>query len=116
MAKLKTIDSIDDLENELGDRYGKNLPMELSNLMIHLRIKVLSRQVDVEALIRRKNEITLKLRHPVGGARVPLERALGFEARVGHQQIKIVINLKEKWLESIMSVLQALNEFRERFN
>ena len=77
---------------------------------------MLSRQVDVEALIRRKNEITLKLRHPVGGARVPLERALGFEARVGHQQIKIVINLKEKWLESIMSVLQALNEFRERFN
>lgn len=116
MAKLKTIDSIDDLENELGDRYGKNLPVELSNLMIHLRIKVLSREVDVEALTRRKNEITLKLRHPVGGARVPLERALGFEARVGHQQIKIVINLKEKWLESIMSVLQALNEFREKFN
>tara|TARA_B100000029_G_scaffold514152_1_gene615889 strand:+ start:4820 stop:8380 length:3561 start_codon:yes stop_codon:yes gene_type:complete len=116
MAKLKTIDSIDDLENELGDRYGKNLPMELSNLMVHLRIKVLSREVDVEALTRRKNEITLKLKHPVGGARVPLERALGFEARVGHQQIKIVINLKEKWLESIMSVLQALNEFREKYN
>ena len=116
MAKLRATKDIDDLENELADRYGKNLPTELSNLMLNLRIKVLSRMADVESVMRRNNEITIKLGSPIGGASVALERVLGEGVRVGYQQIKYEQNSKNEWIKSIIDILRTLNEFREKFN
>ena len=116
MAKLRATEDIDDLENELADRYGKNLPTELSNLMLNLRIKVLSRMADVESVMRRNNEITIKLGSPIGGASVALERVLGEGVRVGYQQIKYEQNSKNEWIKSIIDILRTLNEFREKFN
>ena len=69
----------------------------------------------VEAVTRRGSDIVIKLRRPADGARVPLERALGHDVRVGHQQIQLSAGDHDvPWGQALLEVLERLAAFQEQ--
>ena len=114
MAKARTPADVDDAAQELRDRFGRRLPDEVHNLLFGLRVSVLARQAGVEAVTRRGGEVTLKLPHPVGGARLALEKALGAGAKVGHQQIRLPGESASgaPWGRALLEALETLAAFQ----
>ena len=115
LAQARALDDINDLSREFEDRFGHLLPDELHHLFYGVRAKVLARVARVESITRKAERVTLKLRDQVGGARVPLERALGHGATVGNQQVHLpTTGAETPWAQALLEVLERLAEFQQR--
>lgn len=115
VANARTLEDVDDLNREFQDRFGRVLPDEAHHLLYAVRVKVLARMAGVEGVARRNGRITLKLQDQVGGARIPLERALGYGARVGNQQIHLPeTQTGVPWGQALLETLRRLGEFRQQ--
>ena len=114
MARARTMDDVEDLAREFRDRFGHTLPDDVHHLLYGVRVSVMARLASVEAVIRRGDEVTIRLREPAGGARVPLERALGHGAHVGNQQIRLGADGETPWGQALLEVLERLAAFREQ--
>jgi transcription-repair coupling factor (superfamily II helicase) len=113
LANIQTIEQLDELPREFEDRFGHQLPEPLHHLMYGVRAKLLSREARVESIIRRGERITLKLIDQVGGARVPLQRALGHGTTVGNQQVHMsVVGGEVPWGQALLEVLDRLSAFQ----
>jgi len=56
----------------------------------------------------------LSLRVPVGGARIPLQRALGPSVQVGNTQMQMPLRrLGDEWLSRLTRVLERFLVFQE---
>ena len=114
LANTQTIEQLDELPREFEDRFGHQLPESLHHLMYGVRVKLLSREARVESIIRRGERITLKLIDQVGGARVPLQRALGHGTTVGNQQVHMsVVGGEVPWGQALLEVLGRLSAFQQ---
>jgi len=115
MAKARTLQEVDDLPREFEDRFGHQLPDELHHLLYGLRVRVLAAAARVESVVRRGERVTLKLVDQVGGARVPLEQALGHHTKVGNQQIHLPTEGGDTpWGQALLEVLARLEEFQRK--
>lgn len=113
MARARSQDDVEDLVREFRDRFGHTLPEEVHNLLFGVRVSVLARAAQVDTVTRRGEAIVIKLHHPADGARVPLERALGHEVQVGHQQIRLTESGEVPWGQALLEVLERLAAFQE---
>ena len=65
-------------------------------------------------MIKGADAIVLSLRVPVGGARVPLQRALGPSVNVGNTQIQMPLRrLGDEWLSRLTRVIERFLVFQE---
>ena len=113
MAKARTIEEVNDLPREFQDRFGHQLPDELHHLVYGVRVRVLARRARVESVVRRRDRITIKLMDQVGGARVPLEDALGHGTDVGNQQVHMPASGGEvAWGQALLEVLERIESFQ----
>ena len=113
LAKAKTIAEADDLPREFADRFGHQLPEPLHHLLYMVRVRIRSRDARVESVTRRGVRITLKLLEEVGGARMPLQRALGHGVTVGNQQIHLTVGKTDgPWGQALLEVLERLEVFQ----
>ena len=119
MGGVREDQEVDELVQSLRDRFG-GLPDEVHHLFYGLRVKVLARRARVESVSRRGDQIILKLVDPVGGARVPLERALGHGVRAGNQQLHLPLNSGETggdelpWGQVLIEILSRLESFQQQ--
>jgi hypothetical protein len=59
----------------------------------------------------------MTLRSPIGGARAPLQQALGPSANVGNQQIHLPLRrMGDEWLSRLTRVLERFLVFQERLS
>jgi transcription-repair coupling factor (superfamily II helicase) len=115
LAKAQTIDELDQLPREFEERFGHQLPDAVHHLIYGMRVKITGRDARIASVVRRSDRITLKLIDQVGGARVPLERALGHKTTVGNQQIHMpVAGGSVPWGQALLEVLGSLAEFQRR--
>ena len=98
MARIRQMNEIDELYQELSDRFG-NLPEDVNNLIYVLKIRCLAREAHFESIVRSGDWITLKHSEPIGSARLVLEKALAGDVSVGHQQIHLRLNGDHNGLE-----------------
>ena len=99
---------------ELRDRFGP-LPEEVENLLSLVELRAAAGAVGAESVLRSGSEIVIKMRSPVGSARVPLQRALGPSVTVGNQQVKVPLRgLGDQWLSRLTRILERLHVFQER--
>jgi len=113
IAKIRTIDELDELPREFEDRFGHQLPDPLHHLMYGVRAKLLARKARVESIVRRSEFITLKLVDQIGGARVPLQRTLGHGTTLGNQQVHLPLTGGEvPWGQALIEVLDRLAAFQ----
>ncbi len=105
---------VDALREELQDRFGP-LPEAVENLLYLLEVRVMAEQAGVEAITLEAEEGVLRLKSPVEGARLALEKALGGLAQVGNTQIRIAWHPQQRvWKERLLVVLESLDAFQAR--
>ena len=113
LAKMSDADYIPEVREELRDRFGP-LPEEVENLLTLVSLRTLAADVGVESIVQGNDAIVLSLRVPVGGARVPLQRALGPSVQVGNTQMQMPLRrLGDEWLSRLTRVLERFLVFQE---
>ena len=113
VARVKDRRGVEELRDELRDRFGP-LPDETESLLQLAGLRALAASVGIQSVVHGRDTIDLTLAIPVGGARIPLEKALGPAARVGHQQIHLSVRqLGEQWLDRLTRVMERLQVFQE---
>ena len=114
LTKLRERQEVGDIREELRDRFGP-LPKVVDNLLHLVDLKLLAGEAGVESITQSGSTITLTLLEAAGGARLALEKALGPLVRVGNQQLHVSVRRAgERWMESLVEVLERLLAFREQ--
>ena len=113
LARLTVRSDVPEIREELRDRFGP-LPEEVENLLSLADLRALAAAAGVESAIRGGDAIVLTLRVPVGGAKVPVQRALGPSVQVGNSQIHLPLRrLGDQWLSRLTRVLERFYAFQE---
>ncbi|MEE8465453.1 MAG: transcription-repair coupling factor, partial [Dehalococcoidia bacterium] len=113
LAKLADSDDIPVIREELRDRFGP-VPEEVENLLTLAGLRALAATVGIESVVQANDAIVLSLRVPVGGARVPLQKALGPSVQVGNTQMHMPLRrLGDEWLSRLTRVLERFFVFQE---
>ena len=113
LAKLTERRELPEIREELRDRFGP-VPEEVENLMIVAGIRALAGSAGAESVIRAGDSIVISLRNSVGGAKAPLQRALGPAAQVGNSQIQMALRpLGDQWLQRLTRTLERLQVFMD---
>jgi hypothetical protein len=102
------------VREELRDRFGA-LPQEVENLLRIVALRILAQSVGIKSIVHSGDAIVLVLQEPVGGARVPLQRALGPSVSIGNRQMQLPTGpLGDRWLSRLTLVLERLQVFQEK--
>ena len=113
LARLTVRSDVPEIREELRDRFGP-LPEEVENLLSLADLRALAAAAGVESAIRGGDAIVLTLRVPVGGAKVPVQRALGPSVQVGNFQIHLPLRrLGDQWFSRLTRVLERFYTFQE---
>jgi transcription-repair coupling factor (superfamily II helicase) len=113
IARLKDQKEVDELREELRDRFGP-LPSDTENLLVLAGFRALAGSVGIESVVQQGESINLALSVPVGGARVPLQKALGPSSRVGNQQIQLSVRqLGENWMARLTIIVRRFQAFQD---
>ena len=113
LARLTERRELPDIREELRDRFGP-IPEEVENLLTVSEVRAIAGNAGAESVIRNSESIVITLRNPVGGAKAPLQRALGPSAQVGNSQIHMALRpLGDQWLSRLTRTLERLLVFTD---
>ena len=113
LARTSDRGEIPGLREELRDRFGP-LPQDVENLLQVAGLRALAGGLGILSITKSGEALVLALDGPVGGARVPLQRALGSSANVGNQQIQLPMRrLGDQWLSRLTRILERFQAFRD---
>ncbi len=114
LARMHSTNEIDDLREELWDRFGP-VPRNVDLLLDAARMRALAEQSGIDSVVAREDTLTLTLKEATGGARQALQRSLGRGVHVGHMQIRVDIDRDaDDWLEESLAVMEQVKVFRDR--
>ena len=114
LAKLPHLDGVDEMEEELRDRFGP-LPWQAQNLLYVVRLRLRAQRAGIASISKKSEQVVLQLEDEVGGARRALERALGPSVEIGNEQIRLRLEgLAEEWEMALLDTVTKLSDFRER--
>ena len=113
ISKVTTIKSIDDVNDELSDRFGP-LPWETVNLIYISKLKIKSSDTGIELITRVNDNLIIQFTNELSGIKLKLSKMLGARWKIGNMQIRTPINnISEDWeflLDKTINDLVALNE------
>ena len=113
LARTRDQREVPQVREELRDRFGP-LPQEVEHLLLVTGLRAMAGNLGIQSIIKGEDAIVLALDGPVGGARVPLQRALGPSANVGNQQIQLPTRrLGDQWLSRLTRILERFQAFRD---
>ena len=113
LARLTERRELPEIREELRDRFGP-IPEEVENLLKVSEIRAIAGAGGAESVIRSTESIVITLRNAVGGAKAPLQRALGPVAQVGNAQIQMPLRpLGDQWLQRLTRTLERLQVFTD---
>ena len=113
LARLTERRELPEIREELRDRFGP-VPDEVENLLTVSEIRAIAGAAGAESVIRSNDAIVITLRNPVGGAKAPLQRALGPSAQVGNAQIQMALRpLGDQWLSRLTRTLERMQAFMD---
>ncbi len=113
LAKLTEKRELPEIREELRDRFGP-VPEEVEALLKVAEIRAVAGAAGAESVIRASDAIVISLRNAVGGAKAPLQRALGPAAQVGNAQIQMPLRpLGDQWLTRLTRTLERLQVFMD---
>lgn len=111
MATLSSLPDIDEMAEELADRFGP-IPDPVHNLLYQLRIKVLAEGAKVTAVTIEAGQIKIRVPDLENIDRFRLQRYLGETVRVSRKAIWMPRNLStHEWQIELVQVLERLASF-----
>lgn len=113
MGNLASMKQIEELEQELSDRFGE-LPKVVLNLTFQLRLKVLAVQARATSILHDRERSMLVI-HSIALERKDrngLQQALGNTMQVARRQINLPIKSNAVgWRDRLVTVLEVMAEF-----
>lgn len=109
MAGLASLPEIDEMQEELADRFGA-IPAPLQNLLYQLKMKILASQTDITSIVTEGGQIRMRLREePSENEAVYVQKFLGDGVRVGKTAIWMVPDLgTNAWQRKLVETLERL--------
>jgi transcription-repair coupling factor (superfamily II helicase) len=109
LAGLGTLAEVDDMAQELEDRFGE-LPQATVNLLYQLRLKILAMAAGVQAISTEEGQVVIKAKGVGRAEEKGLQRRLGNKARVGRRQVWLPLDAQGRWQEILPDILQTMAE------
>jgi transcription-repair coupling factor (superfamily II helicase) len=115
MAGLHTLEEVDEMAEELADRFGQ-IPDSVDNLLFQLRVKVLAARAGLTAVTVEAGQLRLRVPALEQFPRYRLQRYLGDGVRVSKKAIWFGRDLgTDEWKVALVRVLERLDTFRRDF-
>jgi len=109
LAGLSTLAEVDDMDQELEDRFGE-LPQLAENLLYQLRLKIMAVAAGVQAISNEEGQVVIKAEGLGGAEGKWLQRRLGNKARVGRRQVWLPLDARCRWRELLPDILRTMAE------
>ncbi|HEY53497.1 MAG TPA: transcription-repair coupling factor, partial [Caldilineae bacterium] len=107
IAGLNTPGELDDMAQELRDRFGEP-PAEVINLLFQVKVKILSMRAGVTNIGRDHNQLVVRSTAVGRLDRRRLQYQLRDNARVGPNGLWIVVDEEDAWRENLLHSLDIL--------
>ncbi|MBA7595368.1 Transcription-repair-coupling factor [subsurface metagenome] len=108
LAKLGSTRHVDDMAEELEDRFG-SLPPQVKNLLYAVKVKILALEAGVKSIAVDEGQIVLQMAEGKKVEKALLESALGDGVKAGTNQVRLNIKrLGDRWQEALSQTLQAM--------
>ncbi len=108
LAGVSTIESIDEMAQEMEDRFG-DLPEPLANLLYQLRLKILAVEAGAKAIITESGQIIIRADTLEHIDRAGLERRLNDGAKITPRQLSLPLHPKqEQWQAELEKALRLI--------
>jgi len=105
MAGLTALHQVDEMEQELADRFGP-LPPEARNLLYQVRIKILAITAEVQSIAREEGQLVLRSDTLERVDREALQKRLGTRARVARRAVWMP--MRDDWQANLPRVLETM--------
>ncbi len=113
MATLDAMPEIDEMAEELADRFGQ-IPDPVNNLLYQLRVKSLALKAGVPAVVTDMGQVKMRMPEEGNLDRFHLQRHLGNEVRVSRTAIWLPKEMStNEWKVVLVQVLEKLQALRE---
>ena len=113
LARMTRRDEAGEIRDDLRDRFGP-VPEEVENLLAVAGLRALAAAAGAESVIHSGDSIVITLRVAVGGAKAPLQRALGPTVQVGNTQLHLAMRrLGSEWQPRLTRALERLKIFHD---
>ena len=114
MAMLDSLHEIDEMAEELADRFGP-IPDPIHNLLYQLRIKALALKANVSAITTEAGQIRIRVLELEGLDRYHMQRYLGESVRVSKTAVWMKRDLStHEWQVVLVQVLERLQGFERQ--
>jgi transcription-repair coupling factor (superfamily II helicase) len=110
LASLTDIEAVDDIAQELADRFGP-IPVQVQNLLYIVQVKVLAISAGVEAIGQEEGQLLIKsaVLGTVDGPALQEDlQAQGVPARVARRGIWLELREENLWREDLVRTLEAV--------
>ena len=107
IASLHTPGEIDDMHQELADRFGPP-PPEVENLLFQVKVKVMALRAGVTSIGRDSDQLVVRSEAVGRLRRERLQYQLGHNAHVGANALWIAIDGAEAWRQNLLICLDIL--------
>ena len=102
LAKTESIKEIEDIAQELRDRFG-GLPKAVENLLYMVKIKILATKAEIESIHTEERKIIIKPRRP---GTLSLPTRYSGVVKVGPTQLRLDTRpLGDSWIEVLEEIL-----------
>jgi transcription-repair coupling factor (superfamily II helicase) len=112
LASLAEIGAVEDIAQELADRFGP-IPEQVQNLLYIVRVKVLAINAGVEAVTQEEGQLLIKCAALEGLDRPAIQDrilAQGVPARIARRGIWLELREDDLWREDLVRTLQTLQQ------
>jgi transcription-repair coupling factor (superfamily II helicase) len=110
LAGLTTVETVDEMRQELADRFGP-LPEMVDNLLYVVEVKVLAINAGVEAIGQEEGQLLIKCTRLETSDRAALQDRLtsqGVPVRIGRRGIWLEVRPDDRWRADLVKVLEAM--------
>ncbi len=110
LASLTTLEAIDDIEQELADRFG-SVPEPVRNLLYVVRVKVMAINAGVEAISHEEGQLLIKSGRLESLDRAAVQERLdaqGVPARIARRGVWLSLRDDGLWKEDLIKTLQTI--------
>lgn len=114
LVQLKSMVEVDDMEDELRDRFGP-VPWQAENLLYVVKLKQQARKAHIESINRDRDRLVMRFAGDIGGARRAMERTLGRDYEVGNNQIRVSLDkFGGEWEKPLLEGVGKLADFMDQ--
>jgi transcription-repair coupling factor (superfamily II helicase) len=113
IAAVQTLDEVEDLADELQDRFGP-FPEEIEHLLALIRLRIRATDLGIDSLVERERVIVVRPVETASLSRAALERAAGEAIRITPNSLRIrLLDLEVSWQDALDGVLTEIERARK---